>query len=259
MTLQESYIALIDMGMIWRMATPSAEDRQKQDGTAYKWSDYACKVSSIMLARHESAQSIICVNDPYDATHSTKDDERDLRIQGNKHVPNIYIKLDDQFPSAREFKTFLCSTSNKTRLQKLLCSHLTELAQRSNTEIVYSVGSKCMNLSTQQPMENYCFNQSEADTIFFSMYLVLRNSGYNGPVVIDVADTDAYVSAAVIARQLPGMLCIKRKQETILCRGLVTEEMANCIVQLHCFTGCDANSGFYGMGKPSVYHKVAQL
>ena len=107
-------------------------------------------------------------------------------------------------------------------------------------------------------MEHYCFNQSETDTILFSAYSALRESGYSGPVVIDVADTDAYVSAAVISQQLPGMLCINRKQETILCRGLVTEEMANCIVQLHCFTGCDANSGFYGKGKTSVYDKVAK-
>jgi len=39
-SLQESYIALVDMGMIWRMATPSPEDCQTQDGTSYKWSDY---------------------------------------------------------------------------------------------------------------------------------------------------------------------------------------------------------------------------
>ena len=109
------------------------------------------------------------------------------------------MKLDDQFPSTREFKTLLCSTSNKTRLQKLLSSYLTDLAQSLNVEIVYSVGSKCMNLSTQQPMVHYCFNQSEADTILFSAYSALRESGYSGPVVIDVADTDAYVSAAVIS------------------------------------------------------------
>ena len=52
--------------------------------------------------------------------------------------------------------------------------------------------------------------------------------------------------------------CIKRKQETIFCRDLVTEEMADCIVQLHCFTGCDANSGIYGKGKSSVYDKMAK-
>jgi len=33
-SLLESYTALVDMGMIWRMATPSPEDRQTQDGTS---------------------------------------------------------------------------------------------------------------------------------------------------------------------------------------------------------------------------------
>ena len=34
--------------------------------------------------------------------------------------------------------------------------------------------------------------------------------------------------------------------------------MADYIVQLHCMTGCDANSGFYGKGKKSVYDQVAK-
>ena len=54
------------------------------------------------------------------------------------------------------------------------------------------------------------------------------------------------------------MICIKRKQETIFCRGLLADEMAGCIVQLHCMTGCDANSGFYGKGKKLVYDQVAK-
>ena len=257
--LQEPYVALIDMGMIWRMATPTAEDRQTQDGTPYKWSDYVHKVSSIILARHGNAHRIVCVNDPYNTAYSTKDDERDLRVQGREHVPNIYMKLGNPFPSAREFKTLLCSISNKERLQKLICSYLTDLAQNVDPEILYSVGSHCTNLSAQQPLlHNYSFDQSEADTILFSIYAILRESGYSGPVVIDAANTDAYVAAAAISHQLPGMLCIKRKQETIFCRDLVTEEMAGCIVQLHCFTGCDANSGIYGKGKSSVYDKVAK-
>lgn len=256
--LQEPYVALVDMGMIWRMATPSAEDRQKQDGTPYKWSDYVHKVSSIILARHADADRIICVNDPYDAAYSTKDDERDLRVQGKAHVPNTYMKLGDPFPSASAFKTLLCSLSNKGRLQKLICSYLTNLAESVYAEIVYSVGSHCTNLSTQQPMPNYNFDQSEADTVLFSAYAALRESGYSGPVVVDTADTDAYVAAAAISHQLPGMLYIKRKKEMVVCSGLVTDEMANCIVQLHCMTGCDANSGFYGKGKMSVYDQVAK-
>ena len=98
-------------------------------------------------------------------------------------------------------------------------------------------------------MQNYSFDQSEADTVLFSAYAVLRESDYTGPVVIDAADTDAYVAAAVLWQQLAGRICSKRKQETIFCRGLVTDKMPDCIVQLHCMTGCDANSSLYGKCK----------
>ena len=42
------------------------------------------------------------------------------------------------------------------------------------------------------------------------------------------------------------------------CRSLVSDEMRNCIIQLHCMTGCDANSGVYGKGKLSVFEQVAK-
>ena len=76
-------------------------------------------------------------------------------------------------------------------------------------------------------MPDYSFSQSEADTPF------IRCIVYSGSVVIDSADTDIYVAAAAISQKLPGLLCIKRKQATILCRNLVPEEMADCIVPLH--------------------------
>ena len=41
-------------------------------------------------------------------------------------------------------------------------------------------------------------------------------------------------------------------------KAIVPEEMASCIVPLHCLTGCDANSGFFGKGKLSVYDKVVR-
>ena len=52
------------------------------------------------------------------------------------------------------------------------------------------------------------------------------------------------------------LLCIERRQVTILCRNLVPEEMADCIVPLHCLTGCDANSA--RVNKLLVYDKVAK-
>ena len=50
----------------------------------------------------------------------------------------------------------------------------------------------------------------------------------------------------------------KGKEGIISCLGLVNDEMAGCLIQLHCMTGCDANSGFYGKGKKSVYDQVAK-
>ena len=34
--------------------------------------------------------------------------------------------------------------------------------------------------------------------------------------------------------------------------------MAGCVVQLHCMTGCNANSGFYSKGKKLVYDQMAK-
>ena len=46
----EKYIALVDMGFLWRLATPSAEDREKPDGSVFTWGDYADKLFSIAVA-----------------------------------------------------------------------------------------------------------------------------------------------------------------------------------------------------------------
>ena len=58
-----SYTALIDMGMMWQLASPTSEDREKGDGSLYTWGDYTNKIASIILAHHVNATTIICVND----------------------------------------------------------------------------------------------------------------------------------------------------------------------------------------------------
>ena len=67
-----SYTALVDMGMIWHLASPTAEERVKSDGSRYTWGDYTEKIVSFLLARHVNATTIICINDPYDYAESIK-------------------------------------------------------------------------------------------------------------------------------------------------------------------------------------------
>jgi len=79
----------------------------------------------------------------------------------------------------------------------VICDYLTDLAESVDAEIVSSVGSHCTKLSTQQPMENYSLDQSEADTVLFFAYAALHESGYTGPVVIDpAADVTARLNCA---------------------------------------------------------------
>ena len=47
-----NYISIVHMGLIWRLATPSIADRDKNDGTFYSWKDYADKVFNLILSRH---------------------------------------------------------------------------------------------------------------------------------------------------------------------------------------------------------------
>ena len=48
------YISLVDMGLIWRLATPTTEDREsrKRDGLEYHWGDYLDKIYSMIFSRH---------------------------------------------------------------------------------------------------------------------------------------------------------------------------------------------------------------
>ena len=46
----DSYIALIDMRFIWRLTTPSPENRGKDDETHFTWLDHANKLFSLVMA-----------------------------------------------------------------------------------------------------------------------------------------------------------------------------------------------------------------
>ena len=91
----DSYIALIDKGFIWRLATPSPEDREKDDETHFTWLDNENKLFSLVMARHPKASEIIFVNDPYDLEISIKDSEHERRRGGAAYTGgarNIFIK-----------------------------------------------------------------------------------------------------------------------------------------------------------------------
>jgi len=101
----------------------------------------------------------------------------------------------------------------------------------------------------------------------FFIYSHIRKSGILDPVVIDAEDKDVVVLSAFVGLQplffcqpllLEGLLAIKQKKGIINCRDLCPKDVADIIVPLHIFSGCDTTSGFYGHGKKTVYDKVTK-
>ena len=172
---------------------------------------YTNQIGSVIVARHVNATSIICINDPYDYAESIKDDKRELRIQGHGPILNVYMKPADLFPTACNFKTILCSASNKNCLQAQIKAQLSKLSMSINQKLIYSVGEDCVSLSSGNAEDNLSFSQGEADTTMLSICAALRSSGYSNPVVIEAEDTDVYIQAAAISHDIPGILSIKKE------------------------------------------------
>ena len=216
------YTSIIDMGLIWRLAAPTNEDREKGDGTKYTWRDFAEKV----------VQSVLTIS-------------------------NVFMKLEDKFPAIKDFHALLGNPSNKIRLQAFLETAFQATASTTNIEIIYSVvGGSAKNLTTGKTVPEFECYHAEADTAIFTIYIALRSDGYMEAVIIDTEDTDNYVQAAYVAQQISGLLCLKRKRELITARCLCSEEMAASIIPLHVLTGCDHNSGFYGASKKLIADRL---
>lgn len=253
---RDIYTSIVDMGLIWRLSTPTTEDREKADGTKFTWGDYSEKLVNFVLSRHTNAERIILVNDSYEHDFSIKDSERQQR-QRNQPIRNVFMKSKDQFPSCRDFHAILAKPENKVRLQAFIETSFKRKATTTTSELIYCVvGKPAKNLTTDEVLQNLTCAHAEADTALFTLYGKLRSEGYSEAVVIDTEDTDNYVQAAYVARQISGLLCLKRKSQLISARCLCDEAMAESLIPLHILTGCDHNSGFYGVGKKTIVDRV---
>ena len=150
----KEYIAMLDMGFIWRLFTPLLEDRERSDGTSFTWRDYASKVFDVILNRHRHASQILFVNDRYDMAFSIKDSERNLRSTNPNGTKNLFIRASDRFPSARSFQDFLCNPANKQRLQAFLQEEFSLVCREyPNIVFIYSVGPKLFRITCRK--QNY--------------------------------------------------------------------------------------------------------
>ena len=99
------------------------------------------------MARHVNADAITCVNDPYDLEMNTKDNDRDMRIQDQKLIPNVFMKSNDKLPSSRDFRTMLCNAGHKKRVQNFINIQSMVYFKSASQKVVYSAGEECIELT----------------------------------------------------------------------------------------------------------------
>jgi hypothetical protein len=144
------YIVLIDMGFLWRLLTPTSENRERNDASVYTWSDWAQKMFLMILSRQTEAKTIVCVNDPYNDSLNIKDSEH---VKRSKQVLPFLggarnVRPDrDKFPTATEFQLMFQSKENKHRIQAYLKKEFASLSSRHGVKCIYSVGNCCEDLS----------------------------------------------------------------------------------------------------------------
>ena len=124
--LPGDYSSIVDMGMIWRFATPTPEDREsaRRDGCQYLWLDYLDKVVNLAHSRHPRAISILLMNDIYGGP-SIKDEEHERRGRKPLAASKKFPKPSDEFLSPTEVGAFLSDSQCKNHLQKLVKEHAT--------------------------------------------------------------------------------------------------------------------------------------
>ena len=260
--VMNDYIAIVDMGLLWRVATPTAEDRDKGDGTFFTWKDYADKVFNIITCRHKGASTIIAVNDYYgNDVINTKDGEhqnRSRQLQSGQ-TKNMYPTSTKRFPAKKEFEIFLNNPSNKKRLQIFLKENFASLCKNETKRFIYSLKDECTDISastTHGPVSYLQCSHLEADTAMVYIYTQIRKRDHSTPVMMDSEDADVVVACAYVSKTIEGTLAIKRKKGVFDCQQLCSEKMANVVIPLHIITGCDSISSFFGIGKKTVWKRV---
>ena len=124
-------------------------------------------------------------------------------------------------------------------------------------KIIYVNNGEASIFRTGEIDQNLRFNHPEADTTIFGIYAKLRD-GYDGQIIIDSEDTDVYVQAAYVAKNVSGKIYIKRNKYLVDCDTLVDDEVADSIIAFHVISDSDHTSGFYHKGKSSIMKSIKQ-
>ena len=245
------YIAILDMGLLWRLSAPSTADREKDDVTVYTWKDYEIKVFETILRRHPSASMIIAVNGCYknDAVNiKGREPQKCSAAYVGGQTKNVFPAKERHFPGIKEFNGFFENPLNKICLQAFLKSHFVLRRKEINKGFIYPEKNNCQDILSsllKSSAEKFCCLYLETDTAM--LFLYSRTKGYyqTTPVLIDSEDTDVVVISAYATSIMVNL----QSDVSFNAKDLCSKKICKTIVPLHVMTGCNVTSSFLVLAK----------
>ena len=210
----------------------------------------------IAKAKRHHCQRVDFVVDRYLQT-TIKSTERLRRLIWGVSTLTIFGK---QQKTPQQWKKFLTGDKNKTALLKFLFDtwSLTE----GDIEVFTTFEDRCRKLTPGDRLDETALecNHEEADT---RLLLHAKNASINCEnIIISSPDTDV----AVIALSLCNISDVKRlyfltgtgKNKRMLnitsINNCLGPKICTALIGLHCFTGCDSTSAFFGKGKVRAFN-----
>ena len=223
-----SYISIVEMGFIWRLATPSIANRESAE-CDFTWGNYATKIFNIFLQHHPNAIEYHLVNDRYDVELSIKDAEHQKRnsmfLEGSRNIfpsSNLAVLL------ARTFNSFFGNAKNKIRLQDFLFKELTEFAKNHQKSFVYTLKERYYSINLVATLHCFFCHQHESDTRMFYHASKLDRRSDISSIVVDAEDTDVAVIASYASFKFEKELLFYRKKENTTMQAALSGRYVIC-------------------------------
>lgn len=219
----------------------------------------------VNLAKGNGSDKIHFVADTY-KDHSIKNAERNKRASIGSQVMRVYGQAVPQ-----QWKKFLSCKNKEALLQYLYDTWKTvKIPDLQGVTIYYAYGSRCYAFSAPsrssgeqivevQEIQELNSTQEEADT---RMYLHVAYAATTSTDIIIVSpDTDVLVIGVSLQPLITAHLYFHTGKganlRTLDIQAIHTtlgDDFSKSLIGLHCFTGCDSVSAFYGKGKKKAFN-----
>jgi len=223
----------------------------------------------VYLALSSTSNSVHFVTDTYPSI-SIKGAERKRRAASGSQ--RIKISKADQ-PVPKQWKKYLANSFNKEQLVHFLFNHWSTCGEDNFKGITLYVahGKMCHSITPRngtisiEEIPQLHSTQEEADTRMLLHAHYISTQGIRS-IIIKSPDTDVFVIGVALVSHLVGsQLYFHTGRDdnvrTIDLQAIQQElgdDIAKAIIGLHCFTGCDSVSSFYGKGKTKAIKLLTQ-